>query len=90
MTTTRYPTQMDVSFAKVPAVKGSNAVRFNVSVMGRPFGQIWTFKNTCTEQHPWHAKPLHGAHVAFYPTDASGKAGAFYAAQQHMIAAAVG
>ena len=37
----------------------------NVSRGGEPFGQIWTWANTRTESHPWHAKPLNGTHEVF-------------------------
>ena len=38
----------------------------NVDRDGVPFGQIWTFRDTASEWHPWHAKLINGEHKAFY------------------------
>jgi hypothetical protein len=48
----------EVTITKAPKVSGSNAIRWNVDLDGRPFGQIWTFKNTKTDTHRFHVATL--------------------------------
>lgn len=45
---------------------GSNMLTQNVDLNGKPYAQIWTFKNTKTEQHPWHVKKLSGDYASFW------------------------
>lgn len=47
--------------------KGKKTI--NVSRHGYPYGQMWTWKDTKTNQHPWHVKPLTGKHTCFWPKD---------------------
>jgi hypothetical protein len=53
------------TFTKVFTAPTTSTKTVNVSRNGEPFGQLWTWKNTRTEQHPWHAKPLNGEHEVF-------------------------
>lgn len=45
--------------------KSNGRTEINVSLNGKPFGQMWTFKAK-GETHPWHAKPLNGEHATFW------------------------
>ena len=49
----------------------SYQIGIEVSSGGEPFGLIWTYPDTATESHPWHAKPLEGKHVTFATLDAA-------------------
>ena len=53
------------SFTNVITKPGSTQQTVNVSRDGEPFGQLWTWANTRTELHPWHAQPLDGLHKLF-------------------------
>jgi len=64
---------MTTKFTKQIKSKGSNRIAINVDRNGVPFGQIWTYRNTAVENHPFHAMPLDGDHVTF-PTLAQAKA----------------
>lgn len=56
-----------LTYTKRAARKGSTQVSIDVSRNdGRPFGAIWTFRNTRDTWHPWHAKPLNGEHRTFW------------------------
>lgn len=50
----------DVSIVKQPAVKGSSQITWNVSLDGKPFGQIWTFKKQAGFKFMFTAKALSG------------------------------
>ena len=54
-----------MTFTKAKKRPGSSKVEINVSKGGAPFGMLWTWANTRTEWHPWHAKPLNGEHATF-------------------------
>lgn len=54
-----------ITFLKVAKKPGSSQQTINVERNGKPFGQLWTWPNTKTEWHPWHAKPLNGDHKTF-------------------------
>jgi|SRR5579864_2949640 len=71
--------RQSLEYGKQQTKPGSNARTINVSQGGQPFGQLWTFRNTATDTHPWHAKPLNGPHAAFYKED-----GGLNAAKAHM------
>lgn len=43
----------------------ANATRINVSRNGEPFAQLWTFKDSKYEAHPWHLKTLSGLYKTF-------------------------
>jgi len=45
--------------------RSNGRTEINVSLNGKPFGQIWTFHKK-GEVHPWHSKPLKGEHKAYY------------------------
>ena len=51
-----------INFTKKPNTTGQ--LVWNVDLGSQPFGQIWTFVAE-GEEHPFHAKPLHGEHVTF-------------------------
>ena len=53
------------TFIKVAKKPGSSQQTINVERNGEPFGQMWTWPNTATERHPWHALPLNGNHETF-------------------------
>ena len=53
------------TFTKVRRNIGSSCTQVNVDKDGRPFGALWTFRNTKTEWHPWHAQALNGEHRTF-------------------------
>jgi hypothetical protein len=53
------------TFKKVTPRKGSNQTQWNVDSDGKPFGAIWTFRNTRTETFPFTAKPLDAEHAHF-------------------------
>lgn len=55
----------NITITKVAPPKGSNQTRWNVDLEGIPFGAMWTFRNTKTEKHGFHAKPLNGMHKIF-------------------------
>jgi hypothetical protein len=55
----------NIIITKVKPSKGSNVTAWNFDLDEVPFGQVWTFKNTATETHKFHAKPLTGAHDCF-------------------------
>lgn len=62
-------------FTKRAPRKGSTVRTIDVSYAdGRPFGQLWTFRNTRTTWNPWHAAPLAtGEHRTFWnPTQTGG------------------
>jgi len=44
----------------------NNKTYINVSKNNQSHGQIWTWKNTKTDQHPWHGKKLNGEHFSSY------------------------
>jgi hypothetical protein len=51
-------------------LKGSNNKTFiNVSKDNEPYGQIYTWQNTKTDQHPWHGKKTTGEHFSSYGDD---------------------
>lgn len=50
---------MTITFTKVSATK------INVDRNGQPYAQIWTFKDTRSEWHPWHLKTLSGYYKTF-------------------------
>jgi hypothetical protein len=54
----------EITITKV-IVKGSNRIAWNVDKNGIPFGQIWTFRNTDTETHLFHAKDKFDVYAAF-------------------------
>lgn len=66
---------------------GSSQRVIDVELDGNPFGQLWTFRNTRTTWHPWHAKPLNGEHQLFWNADETG--GDLPAAKTYMKARAV-
>lgn len=48
--------EVSIEFIKVKPFAGSAMTNvYNVNRNGQPFGQVWTFKNTRTEVHPYHA-----------------------------------
>jgi hypothetical protein len=48
-------------------LKGSNNKTFiNVSKDNEPYGQIYTWQNTKTDQHPWHGLTTTGKHFCSY------------------------
>lgn len=57
------------TFNRIARAHGSNQTKIEVDRNGRPWGMVWTFRNTRTETHPWHAKALNGEHKAFYEAD---------------------
>lgn len=63
---------MKLEFSKVLTTRGSRMREINVSRNGRPFGKMWTWPNTRTEWHPWHAQPLNGEHKVFYNKNETG------------------
>jgi hypothetical protein len=54
-----------LTYTKQKTKPGSTQQVINVDRDGKPFGQIWTFRDTKDTWHPWHAKPLNGQHVTF-------------------------
>lgn len=46
------------TIARVTRHHGSNLISWNVDLNGHAFGQIWTYRNTATETHRFHAKTL--------------------------------
>jgi len=56
---------MTTTFIKAVKRPGLTQKTINVERNGKPFGQLWTWPNTKTEKHPWHAKPLNGKHETF-------------------------
>jgi len=54
-------------FSPIVTIDGKKII--NVSRYGNPFGCMWTWKNTKTEQHPWHVKTLNGKHACFWPNE---------------------
>ena len=48
-----------------PTKSVPDLIQINVEKDGKPFGQLWTWKDTEDTFHPWHAKPLHGSHMTF-------------------------
>lgn len=51
---------------RVARRSGSNMLTWEIdTTLGSPLGEIWTFVNTATECHPYHAKPLYGEHKTF-------------------------
>jgi hypothetical protein len=40
-------------------------MRINVDLRGRPYAQLWTFKDTRDTWHPWHLKTLSGFYKTF-------------------------
>lgn len=61
-----------LEFITMKRNKGSNQITINLELDGKPYGQIWTFRNTNTEQHPWHVKLLSGEYKNF-PTMSEAK-----------------
>lgn len=61
-------------FAPAKTCKDSGRISINVDRNGRPFGQLWTYRNTAEEFHPWHAKTLAGAYQVFQPATLSANA----------------
>lgn len=49
-----------VTLTVVPPVEGSSQVTINVDLNGKPWGQLWTFKEAPGETHGWHIKSLSG------------------------------
>lgn len=49
-----------ITITKEKAIKGSNRIAWNVDLDGKPFGQIWTFKNTFTETYRFSVSTLAG------------------------------
>lgn len=60
-----------ITITKRPTHKGGSAIEWAVDLDGRPFGMIWTFKNTATETHRFHAKTLRGVYDNFATYDAA-------------------
>lgn len=52
-----------------PILNEGRKKTINVSRWGLPFGCMWTWKDTKTEQHPWHVKTLNGNSTHFWPKD---------------------
>lgn len=61
-----------LTFIPRKARLGSSQRVIDVERNGEPFGQLWTFRNSRTTWHPWHAKPLHGEHKTFWNADETG------------------
>lgn len=55
----------EISFVRASKNSGSNMVAWNVSLNGKPFGQVWTFRNTKTDTHRFHAKTLKDDYADF-------------------------
>ena len=64
-------------------VEKGNKIEINVSLNRKPYGQLWTWKNTEKEKHPWHAQPLDGKHQVFWG-DGGRKADGLQRAKQYM------
>ena len=60
---------MTLKFTKAPKRKGTNRIAINVDYMDVPVGQIWTYRDTTTETHPFQAKHLNGDHGVFGTLD---------------------
>lgn len=75
-----------MTFEKQKTFKGSNFIQWNVSLNGKPFGAITTFKDDATDQHPWLVKPLNGEYKWFWGEwkKPATKAKALEAAKTHM------
>lgn len=48
--------EITIEFITQAKVYGSTQKVINVNRNGQPFAQLWTWPNTATETHPWHAK----------------------------------
>lgn len=57
---------MSLTFRIQKKRHGSTMMVVDVERDGQPFGQLWTWPTTRTEDHPWHAKPLNGEHKVFW------------------------
>ena len=58
------------TFSKIRTAVGSTRQYIEVSRNGKPFGTIWTYKNTKKESSPWQAQTLNDVHKVFeYNTD---------------------
>ena len=56
---------MQLTYSK--RLKDSNKKTFiNVSKDNEPYGQIYTWQNTKTDQHPWHGLTTTGKHFCSY------------------------
>lgn len=65
---------VNVTFTTIKPVKDSTCIRINVDRNGVPYAQLWTFKDTKYEWHPWHLKTLSGLYKTFMPDNCSTKA----------------
>lgn len=54
------------TFSKIQKKPGSTKLSIEVSRDGKPFGLIWSWPDTRTECHPWHAKTVAGAHTCVW------------------------
>lgn len=68
-------------FVSAPQYSGSNSMQINVKYRGRPYGALWSFKETKTESFGWHAKKLNGEYAFFDPRDYGSKKAAQKAAR---------
>jgi len=52
-----------------PIITQGRKKTIHVSRHGIPFGQMWTWTKTKTEEHPWHVKTVKGKHTCFWKND---------------------
>jgi hypothetical protein len=48
-----------IEYIKIPC-SDSSRMAINITKNGEPFGQLWSWKDTKIEQHPWHVRLLNG------------------------------
>lgn len=48
-----------IEYIKIP-YSDSFRMAINIEKDGEPFGQLWTWKDTKSEKHPWHVRLLNG------------------------------
>ena len=75
-----------MTFEKQPTPRSSAVIQWNVSLHGKPFGAIFTYKDTDTDKSPWTAKPLNGETEFFWAEwhGAASKVRAFEKAKAYM------
>jgi len=57
-----------ITFSKIRNANGSTRQYIEVSKDGKPFGSLWTYKESRTDQHPWQARTLNDQHKVFWNT----------------------
>lgn len=55
-----------LTYIKRVPIEGSTTREIAVEKDGKPFGLIWTYKNTKTCWHPWHVVGCGVEHKTFY------------------------